>query len=423
VNLHKKIITNSFWILFDNAIGRMAMFVTSIIAARILSQELFGKFSMIRSTVTMIGNFFSGAIATSATKSIAEYKHKNSDMLYNAILAIFILNSSILFFAIIFIVIFSDAIIDYFFLGQRDLISALYMATGILVTASFSTIIQGVLTGFEKFKKISLISLPVSIISIPLIILMIYKFELKGAILGVAFYFGLDFISKAVYLKYYLLSPADYANWFLIKSAFNKILRLTMPLFLAIIVNAIAFWYSRILIINRTQQFDSIAIFDAAYQWLTIIMVVTGAISNVMLPMLVKATGGYDKSQVKKIFLYNVIINFTIAISIAVLFIIFAKNIMLIYGDTYVKGSSILIVLSITSVVFTLSTVFSNFMLSHNKSFTILAASVSGVIVMYILLGMLKGQQLINLAWSFFGYYCTTVVYYFIFSLKHLKYS
>jgi O-antigen/teichoic acid export membrane protein len=201
MSLVKKILSSSLWLLIGNSIGRLAMFLANIFAARMLSQEAFGQFAMIRNTISSVEGLISGTLGSTVIKKIAETSHSEKENLPYLLSTIFIINIVISICISILIYLFSDYIVENFFLNNTTLISALYIGIIILITTTFSNLMQNILIGFEEFKKISTLSIITSTISIPTIFVLIYFFKFYGALFGVSFYFGLDFIVKYFYYK------------------------------------------------------------------------------------------------------------------------------------------------------------------------------------------------------------------------------
>jgi len=256
-----------------------------------------------------------------------------------------------------------------------------------------------------------------SILSIPIIIVLIYLYALYGALAGVSLYFITDFVFKLVYLRHFkkhLKFPTP------IKQILKKskhLISFSLPLSLAFFVNSLSFWYARVIVVNSSQGFSDIAVFDAAYQMLTIIMLITGATTSVALPMLSKAYGRNKKKEVSKIFFLNLVVNAGIAIGISAFFIIFSKNIMALYGPKYISGNIILIVLSISSTVFAISSIYNKYMITHNKTWIVFFASLFGSAALFIVLELFIKLHALGLACALFTYYSTTI---FIYIIIHL---
>ena len=184
------------------------MFLANIFAARMLSQEAFGQFTMIRNTISSIEGLISGTLGSTVIKQVAQSSHEEKENLPYILSTIFILNIIIAFIISIFIFFGADFIVEKFLLNNTNLVNALYIGIFILITTTFSTLMQNILIGLEEFKKLATLSIITSSISIPMIFILIYFFQFYGALFGVVFYFGFDFVIKYLYykkLKYILI--------------------------------------------------------------------------------------------------------------------------------------------------------------------------------------------------------------------------
>ncbi len=416
MSLVKKILSSSLWLLIGNSIGKLAMFLANIFAARMLSQEAFGQFTMIRNTISSIEGLISGTLGSTVIKQVAQSSHEEKENLPYILSTIFILNIIIAFIISIFIFFGADFIVEKFLLNNTNLVNALYIGIFILITTTFSTLMQNILIGLEEFKKLATLSIITSSISIPMIFISIHFFQFYGALFGVVFYFGFDFIMKYLFYKKFNHKTKFEIQKFKLQS--KKILLFSLPLLLAVIINSFSFWYARVLIINKTESFNDIAIFDAAFQWLSIIMIITGATTSVVLPMLSKNLT--DKKKLSNVFLTNLYVNLIISIFISFLFFIFSENIMSVYGINYIKGSSTLEILSITSIFFTLATIYNRYMVSISKTWLLFFAAFIGSVFMFTFLLIQKNLTSEVLAYSFLIYFLSGTIMY-IFSYKYLN--
>lgn len=375
----KKILNHSFWLLVGNSIGRLAMFLTNIVAARMLSQETFGQFMMIRNTISMLEGVISGSLGSPMIKRVAEVSHQDKEHLKIVISTLFLVNIAIALFFTILLFFTAPFIVHTFFIGVANLVYGLYLGALLLIATTMATMIQNILTGFEEYKKLAFSGIISSILSFPIILFLIEKFSFNGAILGVTVYFTIDFIVKLLQFKRVYKENVFHCNCKLIFSETKKLLIFSSPLLVTFIINSFTFWYARIFIINENHNFNEIAIFDAAYQWQSIIMIITGATTSVILPMLSKNLIG-NKVDTNKIFNLNLIVNFFIAFIFASFFVIFAKNIMLIYGENYLSGKNVLIILAINSIFFSLASVYNRYFIAISMPLAILASvSISAI--------------------------------------------
>ena len=399
-----------------SSISRVVVFLINIIAARILRPELFGQFSTVRTSMAMLGNLIYGALGLSVTKKIAE-NHNNPKAIPSLIISPYVINFIILFFISVFTFTFSSWIVNTFFLSSKNIKTALYIGLLLLSGSSISLITQSILIGFEKFRLIAILSIFTAILTLPISLYLIYQFDFYGAFFGIIIYFFIDFLTKGISLFFINNKIVFNIKFHEIIKTINAFISFSFPLFLALLVSSGSFWYAKIIIINSTKTFSQIGIFDAAFQLFSIIMIITGSTTSVALPMLSRAEGNKNRRELNRVFYYNLLINIIIVSFVSFIFIVFANKIMLLYGTEYVKGSNILIILSISSIFYTISSVFNKYMLAKNKVWLVLLATITGASSMFIILKIMLSYQAFGLACSFLGYHIFSLFVYISFFL------
>jgi O-antigen/teichoic acid export membrane protein len=407
-----KIISHSFWLFIGNSIGRLSMFLTNIIVARVLSQENFGEFSMIRNTISIIEGLVSGTLGSPTVKRVAEVSNGNQQNLNVLIKSLLILNLSISAVLVILIFILSPYIVETFFIGQERMIKGLYIGSIILIATILSGLIQNIFIGREEYRKLAKLSVYTSLISFPLVLIFINSFGLNGALFGVALYFFLDFSIKYLQLKKIDMFSADSIDFQPLLSESKKLLLFSYPLLGSIVLTSFSFWYARVMIVESS-GFSTIAIFDAAFQWLTIIMIITGATTSVLLPMFSKNIQKGKEKEFNKILLVNLFVNFIITVLFASIFILFSKEIMSLYGKNYIVGYQVLQILSITAIFFSLSSIMNKVYISKGRIKEIFFVTLISVTCMLLLLKFEIFQGLIGLAYSFMLFYFLNFILYF----------
>jgi O-antigen/teichoic acid export membrane protein len=385
------------------------MFMANIIAARFLSQDEFGQFSMLRNTISMIEGIISGTLGSPMIKRVAETNQDKSSNFNIVIKSLFIINIviSLIFSIIIFIL--APYIVEIFFKNETSMIHGLYIGCIILIATTLSGLIQKIFIGIEKYQKLAIASIYTSLISFPIIVGLIYLYNFNGALFGIVIYFSIDFIFKYYQFRKLNIYEKKETDFTQIKSEAIKLLLFSYPLLGSIIISSTAFWYARVMIV-QSDGFAAIGIFDAAFQWLTIIMVITGATTSVVLPMFSKNTK--NKKEFSKVLWINLLVNFIISACFAIIFIFFSKEIMSIYGEQYIKGYEILIILSITSIFYSLSSILNKVFISKGNIKSILFIITISVIGMILLLKSNIFIGVIGLAYSFLFFYCFLFILY-----------
>lgn len=411
----KKILSNSILLLVGNIFGRLVIFLTNIIAARVLPQEVFGQYTMLRSTATMIENILTGSIGSIIVKKIAETTEDKSK-LSNMLFSVFFINISIALIISIFILLNINFIIEKFFISTPYIEKGLYLSITLLIVSILSLTTQKIFIGLEIYKKFAFSSFLISIASIVFSWFIIKYYNFYGVFYTIILYFLLDFAIKFILIKNnFSLKDISKRNIFInIKRFFS----FSYPLFLSVIISASSFWYSKIILINNTGGYKEIAIYDAAYQLLTIIMIITGATTSVALPMLSKIL---DKNNLKKILYINFFVNLVISLFISLIFILFSKEIMSIYGEDYIQGSKILIILSITSIFFTLSSLLNKYIISIEHKWVIFFNTIFSIVILFITLKYFIAYKIYALAYSILSFYVSNTIIYLIYILVTSK--
>jgi O-antigen/teichoic acid export membrane protein len=414
----KNFLSNSMWLFFGNSIGRLSMFLVNIIAARVLSQEVFGQFSMLRNTISMIEGIISGTLGSPMIRRISEVSQKEQNEFNTLIKSLFTINLSISLILSFLIYLLAPFIIDIFFLNNEELIKSLYIGCVILIATTLSGLIQKIFIGIEQYKKLAVSSIYASLVSFPIITILIYYYHLNGALFGIVAYFSVDFIIK--YYQFRKINKYEYKKikYELIITETKKLLLFSYPLLGSIIISSITFWYARVIIVE-SDGFSSIGIFDAAFQWLTIIMVITGATTSVVLPMFSKNID--NKKEFKKILIINLIVNFMISLLFTVIFIIFSKEIMSIYGENYIKGYQILIILSISSIFFSLSSILNKVLISLGYTKIIFYIVFINSILLIVLLKYDVLINILGLSLAFLIFYIGNFLLYIIFYIREIN--
>lgn len=412
MSLFKKILTHSFWVLIGNSVGKLAMFLTSIVAARILPQETFGQFTMIRNTISSIESIVTLGLRSSAIKQISEVSHLEQNKINSVITAILTTNIIIATILSLILALSTPSLIEKIFFSHAQIKDAFYIGIVLLIVSVLSNLMQTILTGFEEFKRLAFSGMISSTASLPMIILLIYFFELYGALFGTIFYFTIDFFIKFKQLKFKNILP-NYDFSLVLEDAKN-FLSFSSPLIISLIITTSSFWYARVLIVNHSGKFTEIAIFDAAFQWLTIIMLITGATTNVALPMLSKAMKKNNQKELSQLFWYHLSINVAISIIMAVAFSTFSKNIMSIYGPSYVSGENTLIILCFASVFYTISSLLNKSIIVKGKSNSVLFNSIVSSIILFVTLYFFINKHQNALSIAILSFYITSSITYIL---------
>lgn len=350
-----RLLNGSFWTLTGTAIAKFIVLIAGIICAHVLTQEAYGEFNMVRSTINLFVTFGTAGLGLTATKYISEFLKNEKE---HIISIYFITNGFAFITALIvtLIILFFSNYIATYTLNAPQLVTPIRIGGLLLFITVINGAQQGTLAGFEDFRSIAINTLVGSVFESVLMIVGGYYYGVSGAILG----FGCGFI--ALYI----------CNHFSIRKLFNRhkldielsqirikdfriLYKFSLPAALSSMMVTPVFWIVRTMLI-RASSFSELAIYEAADQWKIIILFIPAALSHVLLPILSSISNDNEKKRFWKTLKYNIYLNTSISLCIAIVVCLTSSCIMRLYGKGY-ENPMPLILLAISTIFTSISTV------------------------------------------------------------------
>lgn len=338
-----------FWSFAGTGLAKLLSLIGGILCAHILTQESYGEFGMVRSTINMFIVLGAGGIGVTATKYISQYKNKNKEripIIYHTVHQFGILTGII---CTLLVFVFATPICEYL-LNSADLHSALRMGSILLFFSIINGVQQGALQGFERFQDIAKSTLAGSIAELIFMLVGAYFLGVNGAILG----FGVGFlaiyaVNKFAIRKQFTLYGIKFISLLTTAHAPKIITNYTLPATLSALLITPVFWGVRSLLVQYS-NFEELAIFEAADQWKIVILFIPTAVSQIALPIL--SSLGDKQASYMKTLLLNCTIVFFVASVLALLITVGSEIIMGWYGKDFANTAPLKIL--------TLSTIFSS---------------------------------------------------------------
>lgn len=403
----KLLLRNSVLSLFSSCLIRLVIFISSFIVARCLGKEEFGQFAMIRSTVSMVMIFAGMGLGVTATKYLSEWKNQDKKLASQALsLTEFIaLLTSLLFGILLFVV---SPFLANSVLKTPCFVNSLRIGSFLLVTNSLCIVKDAILMGLEDFKGLALTNVMTASVSIILLTIAAVYGNVNWVIGGMAVSYLFDlFIKQLRILK--LLKGLNISYTFHVSAVLGILWSCSFPALIISLCYTPVFWYVKSVLVSQTQNYSEIAVYEACFQWFTILMVFTGAISNAIFPMM-SANKGKDRA-----FLRLNMFNLTIGplIQLVAFFCIspFASRILNLYGQGFEDNTSVFLITLFTGVIATLSGSISRVLTVYNKMWYNLLGTLSWALVV-IFLGrtLVANYQSLGLAVAIFCGWLVNVI-------------
>lgn len=316
------------WNFLGTFISRMFLLISFIIIARFLSIDEYGEATVLRNTTNTLSIIAVGSLGLTVSKYIPKYLGINNYKL-----------NSIMFISFLIVFIFSVMIsfIMYYFSKEISLNifnnSDLDLPIKIISFAVFFTILNGffngILTGLEKFKDISLINIIYGLISLPIILFSTYYYNIIGLS------YALTIISVFITILYLNKLNIDKSIFNLqIKNLFSEIrvlYKFTLPSFLSGFSMGLMILYANHLLSIQYNGYLYLGIFGAAFYISVISSNLNNVFSQVLFPKIVKQ----NEIPNNKLTFINTHLAWIISLIINLPIIFFPDLFVLVFGEKY----------------------------------------------------------------------------------------
>ena len=320
-NLKQKAASGMVWTSIQKFAGMGISFISGIILARLLTPEDYGCIGMLSIFMFIAGSFVDGGFASALIQKKRPTQEDYSTIFF------FNLGMSIAMYAILF---FSAPAIARFY--KMPILSSVLKVQGlVLIINAFSLIQSNQLRKQFRFKKIAIVTLVTSVISLLVTIIMAYKGY------GVWALVAMNLLTAFIPTIVYWITNKWYPLWVFSKTSFKELFNFGFFMFLTNIINNICNNIQGLLI-GRFYSPDTMGYYSKAQS--TEVMAsqsISTIVGQVTYPL-------YAEYQDDKFSLSNVIKRFTSSIAyitfpMMLLLILLAKPIFIVlYSERWLNS-------------------------------------------------------------------------------------
>lgn len=329
-SLKFNVIRGIIWSLLGTFISKGFLLISFIIVARILPIDEYGNLGVLRSTITTFSVVSVVSFGVTVNKYLAKYISTEKERAQAILSMSRVFVYAIAFLISILIYIYSNYISNSI-VGDNSLNLAVEISSATIFFTSVNGLQNGILSGLEKFKYISIISVSNGMLSLPVILLLSYYYGYIGTIIGlliVQFFLWL--------ISFYYTTKSIKESGLSLKltgfsSELNVVKEFTMPALISGMILPPVILLSDIIITNTPDGSSKLGIYSAAFNFSIITVTLNTVIGQVLYPYIMKEENKYSQ----KLEFVNQILPFFISVSLNVPLIIFANYIGAIFGESY----------------------------------------------------------------------------------------
>ena len=395
---------DSAWSFAGTISGTLLVFISGIIIANIIEEDGYGKYGLIKTTMTTLSTFTTIGLGYTSTKFIADFLAKKpwrAKLVSELVsLTTFFLSS----FVGIIVCLFSGFISTQLFKSPD--MAYIVRLCGILVVVSALNLSQkGIMAGFKNFRGIAVGNILLGSTSIVLGVVCTKWWGLSGAVWSLI----LSQLSCCVLNRFYINRVCRTINTSTSGRAYNfkkvllpTLIRFSFPVALKDVSTTLLAWISGILFVAWFTYSD-FGLYNAAMQWNGIVFFIPTILRYVVLAYLSSTKpGSRAYNRVVKRTLW---VNFLSTGSVALGLSLCAPFVMpYLYGNSFEGLPSLITVSVILSVFQGLNLVYAQVLLSQGRNWIALLLQISQDLITVLLFALFSYYSNLNgahaLMWS-----------------------
>ena len=381
------------WSFIGQVLSRFINLISTIVLARIMLPEGYGKYIYIIGTLIFFSQLMSLSIKSTTTRNVAFLINTDKEKVQKYIFISLLLG---LFFAFTGYIILLLVVM----LFQNNIIVIEY--TVIILSIAFSAIISeittatilGILEGVKSFKSINLSTIFISILKFIFSYLGFMFYGIEGAIIGwiIASFIGLyifyTHLNQTLKINNIILSGNRISEC---KEELKLFFNFSIPSSIETGIILFSMWLIQTFILEYGDiGKKEIAMFNIASQWKYLIIYLPAILINMLQSFLSEFNAKDEKENAEDLFKKTKKVIILVSVILCLLFILIAKWVISFYGENYADAYFVLIILILPITFTNISALNRQYLMSQGKVWYItinnLLASLSVIAIFLILI-------------------------------------
>jgi O-antigen/teichoic acid export membrane protein len=361
------------WSLAGALFARTLSLAATVGASRSLGTDLFGRFGFVHNTVSVFALVLGSAIAITATKRVADYAktdhaRASSEAYLNVLIGGLLGTVSAL-------ALFATAgFLAATTLGDPTLAPLLRLSSPLVVFSTVSTIVTGVLAGFERFRSLTVLSAVRGMVLLPLLIIGARVGSLPGALVGATLAEAAAAVVSCAYMR--RVCGGRSAVRSRRGGDLRGVWRVAVPAIVGTIVTQLSGWTTNAILVTRLDGYAQLGLFMAADRWRQLLLFVPSCTAPVVLPLLTSLRATCDERGYRTVFNITITTNAAIVAAGALALLPLSRDEMRFFGPEYAAGSNVLRLLVIGTIPVVLNTALGQVLVSLDRMWWRCAADV-----------------------------------------------
>lgn len=328
-----KILKGGAWMAAGTMVAQVLGLATSVLLARLLGVEDFGRYGLLQNTLLSFGTLASRSMQVTATKFVAQYKSIDPERAGR--LAGLCWLASVVSSAFVFALVFLGA--EYLAVWANDaaLESLFKIAAFVILFSAVVAVQKGMILAIEKIRFLALTNVLVAVLNVSFLPLLCIHYGLTGVVWGIVAITAVNWVINSSLLRKALRHSPVIFTFKGISTEVDILWKFTLPRVLMSLVNVPIGWIAIMLLAREANGIMQVAVFASVSKWRQFILFLPGMMSKPSIPIIAESFGVGNYGRVSKVLLSTLALNGAVCGALALGMALAAPWILQMYGDTY----------------------------------------------------------------------------------------
>ena len=384
VRLRDRIAKGFAWTLFGGAIGQAAALARSVVPARLLGLEAFGRLVTIQSVLGMVAGFAGLGLGITATRYISHLRQADPARC-GRILAMCSLLTLVTGVVSAIVLVAAAPLFSVKYFGDTHSAPDVRLGAIYVLFFTMNTYQVGALSGFEAFSQVAWTGLLQAVVVVISMAGFTYLWGLPGAViaLGVAAAFG--WVIQGIVLRRECAANRVPSGWPPTFGEREVLSGFALPAAASGVLGGLVTGLSSALLVRAPNGLIEMGLFGAAMTVRSIVTFVPGLLTRVTMPVLTNLRGGNEERRFRMTFWAGLGTGALLAFLASVVLVLATPLLLRLFGKSFATGKAVVVWLLLSAVLEVIATNLFQLLYSRGRMWSNLG--VSGVWSATIIVG------------------------------------
>jgi O-antigen/teichoic acid export membrane protein len=399
-SLRQRLARGAAWSLAATCATQGTALLASILTARLLGRQDFGRLGLIRSTVLVLGVLAGTGLGMAATKYVAELRDLDGDRAGRLLALLLSVAAGMSAAVTVPALLFAGPLARHA-LGDPTLAGALRTGALLLVLTTVGGVLMGTLAGFEAFREVAWLSLAEGVLGLLAIVAGAWAFGVAGAVGGSVAASALTLPLKWVTVRRVCRAAGIRVSPRECRGELRALWTFVLPSILVGVSFQPAEWGARLLLARQPHGFDQLGLFTASVAWSQFVTFLPAQLMGAAMPVLAHTYAAGNMRGFRRVLGGCVAGTLGAGLLAALPLALLSGTVMSAYGAGFGQGARVLVVVALTTGVAVGTQAFRAALAATGRMWWQTAHTAMAGGVLMVAAALLTARGAMGLAWAY----------------------